>query len=106
MDKRVIIWTKTAHLQRREILKYWTNRNQSIKYAEKLISQTNNHVQTIAKSPYIYKKTDFPKTRVAAMGHYSIFYQVTEKEIIITAFWDNRQNPKKLLNLIASQKTD
>jgi len=34
------------------------------------------------------------------MDHYSIFYQVTNEKIIITAFWDNRQDPKKLYKLL------
>ncbi|MEX2596389.1 MAG: hypothetical protein WEC59_05600 [Salibacteraceae bacterium] len=39
-------------------------------------------------------------TRVAAMNHYSIFYKVTDKEIIVTAFWDNRQDPKRLIEIL------
>jgi hypothetical protein len=38
------------------------------------------------------------------MGHFSIFYKVTEKHLIITAFWDNRQDPKKLLELIEEEE--
>jgi plasmid stabilization system protein ParE len=59
MAKRTIVWTETAAKQRRQILKYWTERNQSTTFAEKLI------------------------------------------EIIVMAFWDNRQDPKKLLKAIS-----
>ncbi len=48
----------------------------------------------------MYREADFPNTRVASMGHYSIFYKFNEKEIIITAFWDNRQDPNSLLDLL------
>ena len=34
------------------------------------------------------------------MGHFSILYKLAEEKLIITAFWDNRQDPKKLLELI------
>jgi hypothetical protein len=54
----------------------------------------------IAKSPLIYKTTDFKDIRVAPMGNFSIFYKVTESQIIITAFWDSRQDPKKLLEIL------
>jgi len=34
------------------------------------------------------------------MGHFSIYYKITETKLIIMAFWDNRQDPKKLLESI------
>jgi hypothetical protein len=37
---------------------------------------------------------------MAAMGHFSMFYKIAEDTIIITAFWDNRQDPKKLMELL------
>ncbi len=37
------------------------------------------------------------------MGHFSIYYQVTTKHILISAFWDNRQDPKKLAELLKPQ---
>lgn len=58
----------------------------------------------IADKPLIYKATDFKDVRVASLGNFSIYYKVSEKEIIITAFWDNRQDPKKLLNILENKK--
>lgn len=34
------------------------------------------------------------------MGYFSIYYKITDEQLIITAFWDNRQDPKKLLELV------
>jgi hypothetical protein len=34
------------------------------------------------------------------MGHFSILYKLTEDRLIITSFWDNRQDPKKLIDII------
>ncbi len=48
----------------------------------------------------IYKAAEFPDTQVAAMGHFNLFYKVTDNAIIIIAFWDNRQDPEKLLELL------
>ena len=100
MAKRAVVWTETAIKQRREILKFWTKRNGSIIYAEKLIKLTARQVKVILKHPQSFKQADFPDTRESAMGHFSIFYKITDKQLIITAFWDNRQDPKKLLELI------
>lgn len=100
MVKRNVVWTETAAKQRREILKYWTIKNGSIKYAEKLIKLTSKRIYLILKHPELFKVTEFPNTRESAMGHFSIYYKLTDEQIIITAFWDNRQDPKKLLEII------
>src|ERR1700761_7097097 len=100
MAKKKIVWTDTAIKQRREILQYWTIRNGSTKYAEKLIKLTAQRIKTILTQPEAYKKTTFPETRMSAMGHFSLFYKLTADQLIITAFWDNRQDPKKLIEII------
>ena len=46
------------------------------------------------------RTVDFKNTRAVSLGHYSIFYQHIENSIIITAFWDNRDDPSKLLNIL------
>jgi plasmid stabilization system protein ParE len=97
MAERIVVWTKTAVKQRRHILEYWSRRNGSTIYAEKLIVITGDRIKTILQNPESYSLTSFPNTRVSAMGHFSIFYKITNEKIIITAFWDNRQDPKKLL---------
>lgn len=101
MAKRKIAWTNTAAKQRREILRYWTEKNQSTDYAEKLIEITAKHLNIIAKNPETFKETDFHNVRESAMGHFSIYYKITCDQIIVMAFWDNRQDPKKLLKEIS-----
>jgi len=54
----------------------------------------------MAKRTIIGKKTDFPNTRVITLGHYSIFYKYNNEQIIIMSFWDNRQDPQKLIILL------
>jgi plasmid stabilization system protein ParE len=99
MAKRTVVWTETAARQRREILKYWVKRNQTTTYAEKLIKLISEQIKVILTNPKLFKKADFPDTHVSALGHFSIFYKYTKDSLIITAFWDNRQDPKKLLDI-------
>ena len=101
MAKRTIVWTETAAKQRRQILKYWTKRNQSTAFAEKLIEITAKHLKVISKNPAAFKETVFDSLRESAMGHFSLYYKITETQIIVMAFWDNRQDPKKLLKEIS-----
>jgi plasmid stabilization system protein ParE len=99
MAQKTIVWTETAIKQRREILKYWTINNNSTKYSEKLIGQIKKRIKLISRYPLSSKTTNHKDTRQAAMGNFSIYYKVEYSRIIITAFWDNRQNPEELLNL-------
>lgn len=101
MAKRKIVWTETAAKQRREILRYWTERNKSTIYAEKLIEVTAKHLKVISKNPEAFKDTEINDVKESAMGHFSLFYKITPDQIIVMAFWDNRQDPKKLLKTIS-----
>jgi plasmid stabilization system protein ParE len=104
MAPKKIIWTETAARQRSSILEYWLQRNKSNTYPLKLLRLSNEKANQIAANPLLYKAADFPETRVATMGHFSLFYKITDTEIIITAFWDNRQDPAKLLQLLKEQE--
>lgn len=101
MVKRTVVWTATAARQRREVLKYWTRRNNSPQYAEKLIRLIANQIKIIVAHPESFKSTTYPETRESALGHFSIYYKLTNDRLIITAFWDNRQDPKKLMEIIS-----
>jgi plasmid stabilization system protein ParE len=103
MAKRTVVWTQTAAQQRREILKYWVKRNGTTTYAEKLIKLTAEQINVIQSNPKLFKKADFLETYVSALGHFSIFYKFNKDLLIITAFWDNRQDPKKLLDILKKQ---
>lgn len=46
------------------------------------------------------KVTHFNETRAISMGHYSILYKINRPKIVITGFWDNRQDPEKLLKFL------
>ena len=100
MAKREIVWTETAAKQRRFILEYWNENNNSTDYSEKLIVEIRRRLDTLVQFPESGRKTDFPNTFVTSLGHYSIFYQLQKMKLIITGFWDNRQDPIKLVKLL------
>lgn len=103
MAKRNVIWTRTADLQFVGILEYWVKRNKSNSYSKKLVKLVSKRTKQIADKPLIYNTIDFKDERVASLGNFSIYYKVSEKEIIITAFWDNRQDPEKLLKILENK---
>ncbi|WP_202702951.1 type II toxin-antitoxin system RelE/ParE family toxin [Flavobacterium sp. UGB4466] len=79
---------------------YWTKRNKSSVYPKKLIAEIAQRVQFLILNPEIYVKTNFPDIHTSTLGHYNIFYKLTPKELIVMAFWDNRQNPKTLPKIL------
>ena len=100
MAHKKIVWTETAARQRNSILEYWVEHNNSKTYSLKLLELSDHKTKLIAKNPELYPKSEYTDTRVTTLGHFSIYYKIKKDTIIVTAFWDNRQDPKKLLELL------
>lgn len=92
-----VFWTETALRQRNLIFEYWNERNGSVSYSLKLFGKIKERTDILKISPEIGKRTEHKNMRAVSLGHYIIFYQFDTSKIVITAFWDNRQEPKKLL---------
>ncbi|NQW36670.1 MAG: type II toxin-antitoxin system RelE/ParE family toxin [Flavobacteriales bacterium] len=97
MAELKIFWTHTAVKQRNYIFSYWNSRNKSTSYTKKLNQSIKERTSLLKSNPKIGKKTEFKETRIVSLGHYSILYKKIDLKIIITGFWDNRQQPKKLI---------
>ena len=83
MVKREIIWTKTAEIQLVGILEFWVNKNKSNLYSTKLLKLVTKRTDQIAKTPFLFRDTNFQNIRVASLGNLSIFYKVTDSKLII-----------------------
>lgn len=94
------MWTKTAQKQRHSVLENWIERTGSTDYSIKLISLVSKRTSCIADHPELGKISEYPDTRVTSLGHFSIFYKVGKSNIIVTAFWDHRQETNELYNLL------
>ena len=93
-----IVWTKTASQARREILKFWLEHTGNNKYSQKISKIFRERVKYISQFKYMGKQTEFKDVRVTACGHFSIFYKVIGKHIIIVGLWDNRRNPENIVD--------
>ncbi|MEO8532183.1 MAG: type II toxin-antitoxin system RelE/ParE family toxin, partial [Flavobacterium sp.] len=67
---------------------------------KKLITEIADRIRFLSNNPEIFIQTSFSDIRTSTLGHYNIFYKINSKELIIMAFWDNRQNPKALSRLL------
>ena len=103
MDVLKIVWTATALQQRNFIFHYWNERNKSNLYSKKLNSSLKQRIENLKTHPNIGKPTEHKNTRVISLGHFSVFYRKIDSIIYITAFWDNRQDPKRLIDFLKAK---
>jgi len=97
MDGLKVFWTLTAKRQRDHIFEYWNQKTKSKSYSTKLNLAIRERLELLKTQPKIGKEIHSKSVRIISMGHYSIIYKVDQSNIIITLFWDNRQDPEKLL---------
>jgi toxin YoeB len=94
-----VFWAEIAVRQRNHIYNYWNRRNGSTDYSKKLHLQIKQAIHRIKQYPNAGKKINFANARTVSLGYYSLFYHIEDTKILIIAFWDNRQDPEKLLTL-------
>lgn len=98
-----IVWTQTAIKQRNFIFEYWKQRNGNTVYINKLNILIKERLQLLVQKPKLGKLIEYNGVRMISMRHYSIFYKQIENQIIVVSFWDNRQDPQKLLSFLKSK---
>jgi toxin YoeB len=96
MVKRKIVWTQKANEERKEILAYWIERNQSKTYSLKLNKLIKETLQIAALYPDSGRKTTFENVRVKIIRDYFLFYEANNTALIVLAIWDVRRNDKTL----------
>ena len=92
-----VIWATRAEDDYYETLIYWTKRNKSNSFSNKLIAEVDKKLKVILQNPKSGLATNIQGThKINFLKYFSIYYQVSEKYIEIVSFWDNRRNPEKL----------
>ena len=95
-----IIWTLRAQKDKKEILKYWLQRNKSNSYSKKLNQLFKDSIRLLREHPYVGKSADDDSVRIKIVKEHLLIYEVTETSIIILSIWDGRQDPSKLKDIL------
>lgn len=95
-----ILWSTTAQKQRNNILEYWNNRNRSTAYSKKLNKIVKENTIRLLTQPHLGKPTNAAALREMVVSDYSVFYKAQGENIRVMFFWDNRQDPNKLNELL------
>jgi plasmid stabilization system protein ParE len=95
MVQRLII-TKTAGRSLEAILLYLED-NFSLTTAQKLAAKVDEKVQLLFKQPYVGRPSSKAKTvrKIAISKHLMMYYRVVGSSLVISDFFDTRQNPDK-----------
>lgn len=102
MDGLKITWTQAAINQRANVFNYWNNRNGNKKYSSKLNRGIRTRLELLKTNPKLGVETTRKDFRVLYYLNYGIHYKTAKTSLFIVGFWDNRQNPEKLLQLLKS----
>ncbi len=97
---KTIIWTKRATSQRKEILKYWINRNKSNRYSTKLNILFGLAADSLSVNPELGRITEIENVRQKIVKSYKLFYKVIESEIFIIALVDMRRDPEEIRKML------
>jgi plasmid stabilization system protein ParE len=103
MAKRKIVWSHRARIKLYETLKYYSDRNKSAKYSEKLYQKFNKELRLLHKHPDFGIKTEIESVRGLIIGDFIIFYEDTNEMIIVHTLWDSRPNPDSLKQQLLTQ---
>lgn len=95
-----VIWSPTAKEEYAAILEY-VDGNYGTGSALKLLDQTEKIINQITEFPNIYEASQKGNVRKAVITKQtSVIFRIKKEQIEILHFWDNRQNPEKLIDLI------
>ena len=100
MDELKIIWTKIAISQRNEVFAYWNKRNNNSDFSKKINLLIYEKIDLLKNFPLTGVEIQNEDARILHFHNYSLVYKISQSEIYILAFWDNRQNPSKLLEIL------
>ena len=100
MAPKSIIWSSTAEFYFRRSLEFYTNRNRSKSYSQKVIAKVNESLSLLIQNPNLGRLDREFKIRVFVLDQFEIYYNPSELNIHILLVWDTRQNPKELREIM------
>lgn len=92
-----IIWSDLAIDDVSENI-YYLEREWTEKEIERFLNKTDEVLEKLAKGNIKFKTTEYKGVyQVPIVKQITLFYEKTEDNIVLLRFWNNYQNPKKLI---------
>lgn len=87
MASREIRWTIKATQDKLAIYEYWTTRNKSVLYAQKLEKLFNEALKIIAIYPSSGINTELTDVRIQIIKDFKIVYRIKENILEVLTIW-------------------
>ncbi|QOW09649.1 type II toxin-antitoxin system RelE/ParE family toxin [Kaistella flava (ex Peng et al. 2021)] len=100
MDAIIVIWTNLAITQRNKIFEYWNKRNRSNSYSKRINLIIYEKIDLLESNPLIGEEIEDYNARIIHFENYGLVYKIEKHNIYILSFWDSKQNPKKILEIL------
>ncbi len=104
MDAVIVIWTKLAIDQRNKIFEYWNKRNENNSYSKRINLIIYDKIDLLQMNPFAGQELEDYNARILYFEKYGLVYKISENSIYILSFWDQRQNPNRLLEILKNRK--
>lgn len=96
MAQRKIIWSHRANIRLFQILDFYSTRNKSTAYSQKLYKRFVQKLSILTQHSEIGAPTEEHNIKGLIVDDFILFYEITTDKIIVHTVWDNRQNPDDL----------
>ena len=100
MANRKIIWSRTAELDMFDIMYFYTERNKSKTYSNKLYQEINTKLRILDFKIALPQKTSVEGLFYFTHNHISVFFILELNIMTVKFIIDERRSPKKIKNLI------
>ena len=88
-----LIWSSRALKERREILQFWKEHNQSMIYPRKLAKLFSEGAMMIFAHPQIGSTTNLSEIRFKLIREYKMYYRIRGDSVEILSIRDARRLP-------------
>lgn len=89
-----IVWTENAETHLEAILSYWSERNGSSLYSQKLYKMFQKELDVLKRYPEIGAKTNNDFIRKKIVRDYFVYYNFDDEVLTVLGLVDMRRNPK------------
>jgi len=93
MVQREVKWTLRAIKDKLSIYEFWTERNKSADYAQKLEIIFNEVAYLTSLFPNSGRKSSVSDVRFRVIRNFRMYYRIQPDKIEILAIWDNKRDP-------------
>lgn len=97
MGKKKITWTRKSEIQMFAIMDYYANRNKNNNYSLTLLKSINSKLSNLDFTVTLPKKASVNGIFYFTHNHISVFFTIDDNNIFVVLIWDERRNPKDLI---------